>query len=49
MGLQTLWVMGNASQITEKGLYESTGYLTYGGDVYGNKTFAPSVMHYFDS
>lgn len=48
MGLQTVWVMGNASQITSKGLYESTGYFTFGGDVYGNDTFAPTVAHYFE-
>lgn len=48
MGLQTVWVMGNASQITAKGLEESTGYLTYGGDVYGNNTYAPTVAHFFD-
>ena len=40
--------MGNASQITAKGLNESIGYLTYGGSVYGNETYAPTVAHYFE-
>ena len=49
MGLQSVWVIGDADDITGKGLEESTGYLTYGGDVYGNDTFAPTVNHYFGS
>ncbi|KAI9726641.1 MAG: bck1-like resistance to osmotic shock [Chrysothrix sp. TS-e1954] len=43
MGMQTVWVMGNADDIVSKGLDESKGYLTYGGSVYGNETFAPTA------
>ncbi|RAH83160.1 putative multi-copper oxidase [Aspergillus japonicus CBS 114.51] len=49
MGMQTVWVMGNASEITRKvepALVE--GYLTFGGNAYGNATYDPLVTHYFD-
>lgn len=40
MGMQTVWVMGNAEQITSKTLgVDVSGYLTYGGSVYGNHYF----------
>ncbi|CRG90924.1 L-ascorbate oxidase [Talaromyces islandicus] len=49
LGMQSVWVMGNASEITHgttPGLVE--GYLTYGGDAYGNSTHDPLVIHYFE-
>ena len=48
MGMQTVWVIGNASEIVGKGLEESTGYLDYGGSVYGNDTYAPNVTHFWE-
>ncbi|KAL1853720.1 hypothetical protein Plec18170_005111 [Paecilomyces lecythidis] len=48
-GMQTVWVMGNASQITRDMSLELTeGYLTFGGDAYGNSTYDPFVTHYYD-
>ena len=49
MGMQALWVMGNATEITHgvgAGLVE--GYLIYGGSAYGNASYDPLVNHYFD-
>lgn len=49
MGMQTAWVMGNASEITHGTLPDLVaGYLTYGGDAYGNATYDPFVTHYYD-
>lgn len=49
MGMQTLWVMGNSSEVLGKvPKPEVEGYLTYGGDVYGNESHWPSVVHYWD-
>lgn len=48
-GMQTVWVMGNASEITHgrsPDLVE--GYLNYGGDAYGNASYDPLVTHHFD-
>jgi hypothetical protein len=48
MGMQTVWVMGNASEITRGVLPESLeGYLNYGGDAYGNASYDPIVQHHF--
>jgi L-ascorbate oxidase len=49
-GMQTVWVMGNEAEV----LYwvprpEVEGYLTYGGNVYGNETHWPEVVHYSDT
>lgn len=46
--MQTAWVFGDAADITAK-LPEPyvSGYLTYGGDAYGNSTYDPLVWHYF--
>jgi hypothetical protein len=46
--MQTTWVVGDADQIVTLPLPLTQGYFTYGGSVYGNETFAPSVYHYFD-
>lgn len=45
--MQTVWTMGNASQITEMFLQPySTGYLDYGGSAYGNATYDPLVAQF---
>ncbi|KAI9044400.1 L-ascorbate oxidase [Aspergillus affinis] len=48
-GMQTVWMMGNASEIT-RGVPPDlvSGFLTYGGDAYGNSSYEPLVTHYFD-
>ncbi|KAI9799802.1 MAG: hypothetical protein M1825_004362 [Sarcosagium campestre] len=38
MGMQTMWVVGNASDILKVPRPMVEGYLTYGGDVMGNAT-----------
>ena len=49
-GMQTTWVMGNETEVLEKvPRPEVEGYLTYGGDVYGNESHWPTVVHYFDA
>ena len=45
-GMQTVWVMGNETEIMTVPEDVVAGYLTYGGNVYGNETYSPSVMHY---
>lgn len=49
MGMQTVWVMGNASEIT-RGVSSDLveGYLTYGGNAYGNSTYDPLVTHFHE-
>ena len=50
MGMQTVWVMGNASEITHGRSPDLVaGYLNYGGDAYGNVSHSPVVNHYYDS
>ena len=50
MGMQTVWVMGNASEITHGRSPDLVaGYLNYGGDAYGNVSHSPFVNHHFDS
>ena len=50
MGMQSVWVIGNAADIIKIPLQEQReGYLTYGGSVYGNDSFPPSVYEYFNS
>ncbi|KAI1365929.1 Cupredoxin [Xylaria arbuscula] len=47
MGMQTVFVFGDAADIVAGvGIPEVGGYLTYGGDVYGNETHAPTVVHF---
>ncbi|KAK5320666.1 hypothetical protein LTR93_006878 [Exophiala xenobiotica] len=45
MGMQTVWVFGNASSIMAKFPSQPyvNGYLTYGGDAYGNDSYDPLV------
>ncbi|PLB44503.1 L-ascorbate oxidase [Aspergillus steynii IBT 23096] len=48
-GMQAVMVMGNASEITRGTSPDLVkGYLSYGGDAYGNATHDPLVNHYFD-
>ena len=46
MGMQTVWVFGNTSDILGLGYPDVSGYLSYGGDVYGNSSHAPEVVHF---
>ena len=46
--MQTVWVLGDAADILQKPRPDVEGYLTFGGNVYGNETHAPTVMHFFD-
>lgn len=48
MGMQTVWVMGDYQEIARIPHYDAAGYLEFGGDAYGNETFAPSYVHQFD-
>ncbi|OHE98212.1 L-ascorbate oxidase [Colletotrichum orchidophilum] len=48
MGMQSVWVMGDYQDITGIPPVDAAGYLQYGGNVNGNATFAPSVVHFFD-
>jgi L-ascorbate oxidase len=47
MGMQTVWVMGNASEITANADPYVAGYLDYGGSAYGNASYDPLVYHHF--
>jgi L-ascorbate oxidase len=50
MGMQTIWVMGNSSEVLGRvPTPEVEGYLTYGGDVFGNETHWPNMVHFKDS
>ena len=46
MGMQTVWVMGDESEIMGVPLSHVQGYLEYGGSVYGNETHDPRVVHF---
>ncbi|KAK4155633.1 Laccase-like multicopper oxidase 1 [Chaetomidium leptoderma] len=48
MGMQSIFVVGDAEQIIAIPLSVSQNYFTYGGSVYGNATHSPDVYHYFD-
>ncbi|KAK4187405.1 putative L-ascorbate oxidase [Podospora australis] len=48
MGMQSVWVMGDADDIKKIPVTVADGYYTYGGSVYGNVTHAPAVYHYFN-
>lgn len=43
IGMQTAWVFGDAEDILTLPQPMVQGYLTYGGDVYGNSTHWPNV------
>ncbi|KAB5542819.1 Cupredoxin [Coniochaeta sp. 2T2.1] len=47
-GMQSVWVNGDADEIMTIPLSQSSGYLEYGGDVYGNSTNDPVVYQAFD-
>ncbi|KKY18288.1 putative multicopper oxidase type 1 [Diplodia seriata] len=49
MGMQTVWVFGNSSDILTLPLPMVEGYLAYGGSVYGDDDNPPSVVHFFDA
>jgi L-ascorbate oxidase len=50
MGMQTVWVFGDETELLGRvGYPEVDGYLTYGGDVYGNATHAPEMVHFKDN
>ena len=46
MGMQTVWVFGDAKEVLTLPKAEVGGYLTYGGGAYGNKSHAPDVVHF---
>lgn len=46
MGMQSVWVVGNSTQIQQIPLAESQGYLSFGGDVYGNNTHNPTYYEW---
>lgn len=47
MGMQTVWVMGNETDVLGSvPRPEVEGYLTYGGDVYGDENRWPSVVEF---
>ncbi|KAL8386837.1 hypothetical protein RB595_010353 [Gaeumannomyces hyphopodioides] len=50
MGMQTVWVFGNASQILARFPQQPyiAGYLDFGGSAYGNGTRDPMVWEAFD-
>ena len=48
-GMQSVWVMGNATEVLDRvPKPEVEGYLTFGGDVYGNASHWPQVVHFND-
>ena len=44
--MQTLWVMGSETEILTLPLPDVSGYMTYGGSVYGNDSWAPVTVHF---
>ncbi|KAL7916205.1 multicopper oxidase [Trichoderma velutinum] len=49
MGMQTVWVFGDAGDILNLEPPDVAGYLKYGGNVNGNATHHPVVVHYFET
>ena len=47
-GMQVVFIMGNASEITRERQPYVNGYLKYGGSAYGNSTYDPLVTHFFE-
>ncbi|KAL7917227.1 Cupredoxin [Trichoderma austrokoningii] len=47
-GMQTVWVHGSAQDVMKLGELDVEGYLTYGGNVNGNITYAPKVIHFHE-
>ncbi|RFU72775.1 l-ascorbate oxidase [Trichoderma arundinaceum] len=48
MGMQTVWVFGDAGDILKAKYPDVTGYLVYGGNVNGNATHHAEAIHYYD-
>jgi L-ascorbate oxidase len=46
MGMSTIWVFGDSADLMRLPALDVQGYLTYGGDVYGNSTWEPEVVHF---
>jgi L-ascorbate oxidase len=46
MGMQTVWVFGDAKDILKVPKPQVEGFLTYGGSVYGNSTHVPKRIHF---
>ncbi len=46
MGMQTVWVFGDAEEVMALPKVEVEGYLTYGGSAYGNASHAPDVVEF---
>ena len=46
--MQTVWVMGNETEIMTVPIEHIQGYLQYGGSVNGNDTHDPHVVHFKD-
>lgn len=47
--MQSVLVFGNSTEVlTKVPTPEVEGYLTYGGSVYGNESFWPTVVHFQD-
>lgn len=44
--MQTVWVMGNETEIMSVPWDHVKGYLGYGGSVNGNDTHDPHVVHF---
>lgn len=49
IGMQTIFVVGDKEDIVQQSGPASAGYLTYGGSAYGNETYSPEVMHFFET
>lgn len=46
--MQSVWVVGNASDIQKVPTELSAGYFTYGGSVLGNEESPPQVLQQFE-
>ncbi|KAI0161988.1 Cupredoxin [Xylariaceae sp. FL1272] len=46
MGMQTVFIFGDMKDIVNVDVPEVSGYLEYGGNVYGNSTHAPTMVHF---
>jgi hypothetical protein len=47
--MQTVWVFGETKDILKEIPHPYIdGYLSFGGSAYGNDTYDPLVVHWFD-
>ena len=46
MGMQTVWVFGDAGDLIRLPAVDVSGYLEYAGSVYGNGSHCPEVVHF---